>query len=121
NLCATVAVVIQAVGEVTKTGSGTLTLIGASSYTGQTTVSQGALVVRNTTGSATGAGTVQVNSGSLGGTGIIGGGVTLGNGIGNGALLSPGNTRRIGTLTIQQRLNFRADGIYECGIDSDRV
>ena len=62
---------------VTKIGSGTLTLAGASTYTAGTTVSSGTLLVYNTGGSGTGSGPVNIGSGgTLGGSGIISGGVT---------------------------------------------
>lgn len=47
-----------------KIGTGKVTLSGANTYHGTTTVSQGTLVVANTTGSATGFGDVTVASGA---------------------------------------------------------
>jgi len=59
-------------GSLTKDLASTLTLDGASSYTGGTAVSGGTLNVRNTSGSATGTGDVTVDaSGTLSGTGTI--------------------------------------------------
>ncbi len=90
--------------------SGLVTLSGASSYTGTTTISGGELVVTNTTGSASGVGPVQVNAGILGGNGIIAGAVTVGGGSGL-ATLSPGLTPlEMGTLTIQSTLTFETGG-----------
>jgi autotransporter-associated beta strand protein len=104
-------------GSLGKTGSGTLTLSGASTYTGITTVSAGTLLVNNTTGSGTGTNTVMVSGGTLGGTGIISNAVAIGNGSGTTAFLAPGSGG-IGTFTIQKKLTFKADAVYECEIDS---
>ena len=63
------------------TGSSTLTLTGANTYTGTTVVSAGSLLVNNTTGSGTGTGNVTVTSGAaFGGSGSIGNSLTLGSG-----------------------------------------
>jgi autotransporter-associated beta strand protein len=75
-------------------GSGSLTLSGANTYSGGTTVSTGTLKVLNTTGSGTGSGAVTVNSGAtLAGNGIISGAVSV------AGTISPGNGS-IGTLTL---------------------
>jgi autotransporter-associated beta strand protein len=68
---------------VVKVGSPTATLIlpRANTYSGGTVVNQGTLLVTNTSGSATGSGTVTVNNlGNLGGHGSIAGGVTFNTG-----------------------------------------
>ncbi len=86
-----------------KTGTGMLVLSGANTYSGGTTVSGGTLMVSNTTGSATGLGTVTVNSGgSLAGAGIIASAVT----INSGGTLVPGNP--LGALTISNTLTLAA-------------
>jgi fibronectin-binding autotransporter adhesin len=98
---------ITGTSGITKTGAGTLILSAAGTYTGNTTVNAGTLLVTNTTGSATGSGNVTVNgSGTLlGGTGIITGSVTLGNTT-PGAIINPGpvgangTAGSVGTLTI---------------------
>ncbi len=96
-------------GSLIKLGSGTLTLSGASAYTGGATVSAGTLVVSNRNGSATGTGAVQVNSGTLGGSGIISGAVT----VNSGAFLAPAHgTKKQSTLTIQSPLTFNAGSTY---------
>ncbi|MDH6168342.1 fibronectin-binding autotransporter adhesin [Variovorax boronicumulans] len=87
-------------GSVVKVGGGTLVLTGANTYTGGTTVAAGTLRVNNTSGSGTGTGAVQVQSGAtLAGSGSIAGAVT----IGKGGILAAGNspgTLTVGTLTL---------------------
>lgn len=57
----------------TKIGTGRTTLAAANTYTGGTTVEEGTLLTTNTTGSATGSGSVLVKSGAtFGGSGIVG-------------------------------------------------
>jgi len=74
--------VISGGGALIKTNSNTLTLGGANTYTGGTTVNQGALVVNGSVGAVT------VNTGgSLGGSGTVGA-LTLN----SGGLLNPGNS-----------------------------
>jgi autotransporter-associated beta strand protein len=102
-------------GSLTKIGTGKLTLGNASTYTGGTTISNGTLLVRNRTKSATGNGAVQVNNGTLGGTGIINGAVTIGTGTSSGAILLPGNSAtNPGTLTINSALTFNSLSTYQC-------
>jgi autotransporter-associated beta strand protein len=99
--------------SLTKDGTGTLTLTSANTYDGDTTVNNGTLLVNNTVGSGTGMGDVIVNTGgTLGGTGIISGAVT----VNAGGNLSPGNggnnteTLQIsGALTMAATSNFRVD------------
>ena len=100
-------------GGLTKTSSTTLTLIGANLYTAGTTVTDGTLVVSNTSGSATGTGAVLVNAGTLGGGGTIAGPVTIGTGSGAGAFLAPaqGGNKQL-TLAIQSSVTLNADATY---------
>jgi autotransporter-associated beta strand protein len=113
NLSTTFNGVIQNNGSLTKTGTGTLTLSGANTYSRNTTVSQGVLLVGNTSGSATGTGTVIVNVGTFGGSGIISGPATVGMGSGAGALLAPafGSKKQV-TLTLERSLTLQADATY---------
>jgi hypothetical protein len=54
-----------------------------------------------------------VNTGTLGGSGIIAGAVTIGTGSGSGAFLTPGiGTNKQTTLTIQSALTLNPDATY---------
>ncbi len=104
---------IQDAGSLTKTGTGTFTLTGANTYTGSTTITGGALIAANTTGSATGTGGVSVGLGTLGGSGIISGAVTVGTGSGAGAFLASAfGSNKQTTLTLQSSLTLQADATY---------
>jgi outer membrane autotransporter protein len=100
TVAATLANVITGTGAVVQAGSGTLTLTGASTYTGGTTINSGRL---NVDGSLAGA--VAINAGGiLGGTGRVGT-VT----VNAGGILSPGHSP--GTLTVTS-LTFNPGAIY---------
>ena len=100
-------------GALSKTGTGTLSLTGANLYVNGTTVTQGVLRVSNTAGSGTGTGPLNVNAGTLGGSGIIAGAVTVGTGSGPGAFLTPGiGTNKQLTLIIQSPVTFNSDAAY---------
>ena len=107
---------VQDSGSLRKVGLGTLTLGGENTYTGDTTVRGGKLVVANQSGSGTGTGPVSVERGKLGGTGIIAGATTIGTGSETGAFLAPGAETTNGQvpLTIQSALTFNADATYTC-------
>ncbi|MCC7193201.1 MAG: autotransporter-associated beta strand repeat-containing protein [Phycisphaeraceae bacterium] len=88
---------------ITKSGTSVLNLAapGGNTYDGATSVTQGTLLVNNTSGSATGTGTVTVASGAtLGGNGRILGSTS----ISNGGIVSPGNSA--GLLTIDNNFSF---------------
>jgi hypothetical protein len=84
-------------------------------------VDQGTLLVDNTSGSGTGTGDVTVNTGTLGGSGIIAGAVTVGTG-GELASIAPGaRGNNTGLLTIQGAVTFGSLGTYEFQLDSDSL
>jgi len=119
NLSTNFAGVIRGAGSLTKIGTGKLTLSGSNKYSGGTIVNDGTILVNNKRGSATGKRPVQVNSGTLGGKGTIGGAVTVGTGSGSGAFLSPGvDAASHRTLTIKESLTFDFDATYRCGFNS---
>jgi autotransporter-associated beta strand protein len=106
-------------GAISKTGSGTLILTGASDYTDGTTVESGLLFVNNTSGSATGSGPVSIAGGGLAGAGIITGPLTVGTGSSSGAALAPGASgSTTGTLTVQNALSLLADATYNAQLNS---
>lgn len=85
-----------------KSGGGTQKLLGASTYAGGTRIDAGALYVDNTSGSGTGTGPV-TNNATLGGSGAIGGAVT----VNAGAKLDPGSDpATAGTLTVNSNVTF---------------
>ena len=102
-----------------KTGAGTLTLTGTNTYSGNTAVSAGTLLINNTAGSGTGSGSVSVATGTLGGNGFITGAVTIGNSAGSAdAILAPGNS--IDSIDTGN-LTFNSDGSYACELDGTLV
>ena len=93
-----------------KIGDGTLALTGTNTYPGTTDVGGPLLINGNSTG-ATGA--VTVDGGVLGGTGIVGGAVTLNFG---GTILGGTGTTASGTLTVHNSLTLRIDSIIELAL-----
>ncbi|ESQ82793.1 hypothetical protein ABENE_20805, partial [Asticcacaulis benevestitus DSM 16100 = ATCC BAA-896] len=93
--------------------AGTTVLSANNSYSGATTVSGGTLRINGDQSAATGLTSV-LNGGRLGGSGTIGGNVT----IANGGVLAPGNSP--GTLTINGDLTLNNSSLldYEFGQSS---
>ena len=119
NQSVTFSGVIQDTGGLIKLGTGTLTLSGASTYSGGTNLESGTLIVTNTTGSALGTGPVKSILGTLGGSGIIGGSVTIGDGYATRVFLEPSaGVNGVTQLTIQKTLTFKADGTYTCKLNT---
>ena len=102
-----------------KSGSATLTLTGANTFTGGTTVNAGTLCVNNVSGSGTGTGDLEIFAGAtLAGSGFVGSATT----IDNGATLAPGSP--YGTLTIvNNNLTLNDNSILQfgLGLNSDAV
>jgi fibronectin-binding autotransporter adhesin len=118
NRNTTFAGVIDGTGSLIKSGRGRLILGGVSSYSGGTLIKEGTLLVARLAGSATGNGPVQVDKGTLGGSGRIAGPVTIGNGIG-AASLSPGrNSAKPARLSLQRTITFRSLASYDVTLDS---
>lgn len=105
----------------TKTGTGTLELTAANTYSGGTVVSAGTLLINNTAGSGAGAGNVNVNDGgTLGGTGDFTGDVI----VNDGGTLRPGasiETLGSGALTMNDgsTLGYEVDSSVATSIGAD--
>ncbi|MEY4244058.1 MAG: hypothetical protein RLZZ245_1643, partial [Verrucomicrobiota bacterium] len=92
-----------------KNGTGKLTLSGANTHTGGTSVLGGSLIVNGSLNSA-----VTVSNGaSLGGTGTINAPLT----IHSGSTLSPGPANGIGRLQVSGALTLQADAILRIDLD----
>jgi autotransporter-associated beta strand protein len=102
---------IQNIGSVTKSGGGVVELTFANTYTGNTTVEAGTLLVNNTgITSGTGTGDVTVLSGgTLGGNGRFTGALS----VQSGGVVAPGAS--IGTLTVANSAAIA--GSYACQLD----
>lgn len=97
NLSDAISGVISGIsGALTKLGSGTLTLTGDNTYTGNTSVQQGVLLVNGNQQAATGDVSVDALS-TLGGAGTLGGKVTVAN---NGHLAAGASLASVGVLTL---------------------
>ena len=96
----------QGFGAIGKTGSGTWIFTGAGTYTADTTVDDGTLLVNGSLASEV----------TVGPGGVLGGNGTLGGGVVNNGTLAPGNS--IGTLAVTGPLTFGAGSIYEVEVNA---
>ena len=108
-------------------GTGGATIFTApNTYSGGTTINDGILTINNTTGSGTGSGTVNVNSGgTLNGSGMIGGAVV----VNSAGSISAGTSAGILTLTNGLDLSTGGTNLWElaanttnnAGVDFDQI
>jgi fibronectin-binding autotransporter adhesin len=111
--------VISGTGSLTKIGSGTLTLRGANTYTGKTLVRQGKLTIQDRTGSLMVIkGSITVDGGTFGGSGLVGGAVAVGSVSGRPSVLEP-NLIRGGNFIIQKSLIFNPAATCDIDVNSD--
>jgi autotransporter-associated beta strand protein len=124
-----VSAILSGAGGLTKTTAGTVTLTAANTYGGGTTITAGTLQVSNTSGSATGSGSVAFNNAAdtvailasgAGTTGAISGLVTTAN---TNSTFNPGGTGTIGTMTLSGGLNATngATFLFDIGGSSDLI
>ncbi len=101
-----------------KTGTGTQILSGANTYGGGTTVSQGALLVANASGSGVGTGAVAVKSNAtFGGTGIVALASDKTLTVETGGTLLGGDGKSVnGILTIANDVTFQTDSKIRLGL-----
>jgi autotransporter-associated beta strand protein len=101
------------VGNLVKAGTGTLTLTGANTYSGTTTVNGGTLLINGDQSAATGAVSVNNSGTTLGGTGTIGGAIT----VNSGAYLRGGTGgSATGTLTLANNVTLTSGSIIELAL-----
>ena len=95
-------------GAISKTGNGILTLNAANTYTGNTSVTAGTLLVNGSTHSSS---AVDMTGATLGGTGTIGGSVT----VGSGATIA-GGLNGVGTLNLSSSMTLNGNSTFSADI-----
>ena len=106
NASTTYSGTLDGLGNFTKIGSGALALSGSNTYTGPTTINQGKLVVDGClTNSA-----VNVNGGTLGGTGSLTGVL-----VNAGGQLAPGDP--LGVMNVSGGLNLALGAVMDYDLD----
>src|SRR5690606_5192472 len=113
NMTAVIDAELTGAAALVKSELGTLVLTGANTYGGATTVQAGTLLVDGDQSAATGLTSVESGA-TVGGTGIIGGDLT----VADGAIVNPGGIgNAAGTLTVNGNLSLSGGAIldYELG------
>jgi len=95
-------------GAISKTGNGILTLNAANTYTGNTSISAGTLLINGSTHSSS---AVDVTGATLGGTGTVGGSVT----VGSGATIA-GGLNGVGTLNLSSSMTLNGNSTFSADI-----
>jgi len=95
-------------GSLVKRGAGTLILSGVNTYTGQTAVEGGSLIVNGSTASS--AETIVTAGGTLGGTGTVGA-LSV-----QGGIVAPGHNG-IGTLSVQGNVQFGPGSVFQVQVN----
>ena len=116
NLDTTFTGVISGDGSLTKIGGGRLILTGANTYTGRTVVKRGTLSVSDRTGGLTViAGSVEVDGGTFGGSGLVSGAAVI---RGNGHATLEANQLKGGNFIFGKSLTFKSGATYQVDVNS---
>jgi autotransporter-associated beta strand protein len=101
-----------AITHIIKSGNGQINLIGPNTYTGNTTVQSGNLLVSGSLGATP---TTVATGATISGSGSLGSSLTLA----NGALISPGNApASVGNLTVANGLTLQSGCLLDFDLSS---